>query len=364
MPQKFFLGLLLCFTCSTISFAQQNEKYREVDTFVKTFPINPHNLADLKVLQREIHQKFHQEDELVRAAYVWIASNIIYDCEGYLRDYAIRNPGLYEVSGVIATHKSICAGYATLFKNFCDEFGIECEIVDGFATGIGVDIKKVDPAHLGTNHAWNVVKVDDKWKLIDVTWGSGYVDDDCKTATLRLNEKYFYTEPGAFIKSHFPEDTARQLLFPAFTPQRFVDSIRARVRADSIAAIADSISAREDSIAAARFDRPDSVIRRRVGETIRFYFNTRDSLNTILVTTYHGNNALTYEYPLTPYDSGYFYDYRVTQPGRYKIEVYSIYDTHQDNVTYEGRLFQSYLLRAEPRKKVQAIAPPKKSSAK
>ena len=62
------------------------------------------------------------------------------------------------------------------------------------------------------NHAWNAVKIYDRWYLLDVTWASGSaIDLSRHQRKLDLNS-YFLTEPRKFIQTHLPEDPSWQLL--------------------------------------------------------------------------------------------------------------------------------------------------------
>jgi hypothetical protein len=73
----------------------------------------------------------------------------------------------------------------------------------GFTTGQRSD----GPA----NHAWNAVRIDGRWQLMDPTWGAGYLDNRMRFVRF-FQEHYFLTDPGAFVFDHFPEDPHWQLL--------------------------------------------------------------------------------------------------------------------------------------------------------
>lgn len=60
--------------------------------------------------------------------------------------------------GFLVGRKGICMGYSLTFQLFMDICGIECVTVPG-------------TAHAGTDeHAWNMVKLEDEWYVVDVTW--------------------------------------------------------------------------------------------------------------------------------------------------------------------------------------------------
>lgn len=66
----------------------------------------------------------------------------------------------------------ICEDYAQSFKKLADLLGIESQIVKGYTRNSTQDIGKVPPT---PNHAWNAVKINQKWMMLDATWATGYL---------------------------------------------------------------------------------------------------------------------------------------------------------------------------------------------
>ncbi len=60
--------------------------------------------------------------------------------------------------GFLAGRKGICLGYASTFQLLMDLSGIECVTVRGMSHG-GM-----------SEHAWNLVKLEEEWYAVDVTW--------------------------------------------------------------------------------------------------------------------------------------------------------------------------------------------------
>lgn len=58
--------------------------------------------------------------------------------------------------GILIDKKAVCGGYAKTFKVLADKAGLESVYITGKTNG--------------ESHAWNKVKVNGVWKLIDVTW--------------------------------------------------------------------------------------------------------------------------------------------------------------------------------------------------
>ena len=59
-------------------------------------------------------------------------------------------------SALLSPYSTVCDGYSKAFKMLCDKNGIPCIIVVGYAGNIG--------------HAWNYVKMNNRWYAIDTTW--------------------------------------------------------------------------------------------------------------------------------------------------------------------------------------------------
>jgi transglutaminase/protease-like cytokinesis protein 3 len=67
---------------------------------------------------------------------------------------------------------------------------------------------KSHPAHIGklpkqNDHEWNAVKIDGRWKLIDVTWASGSVSTQTGKFVPEFNDAYYGTAPEVFFSTIF-----------------------------------------------------------------------------------------------------------------------------------------------------------------
>ncbi|MBI3138880.1 MAG: hypothetical protein HYZ15_09870 [Sphingobacteriales bacterium] len=205
--------------------AQSPERYKDIDAFIKSDQLRVTAPGDIRTFGRELKHLYTDDELKARAAFFWITQHIRYDCEGYR-----SGNGIASVEEVLAKQRGVCSGYARLFKLFCDELDVECVIIKGFATGIG--IRTVHPDSLATNHSWNAVKIKGQWKLVDPTWGSGSANEDCTQTFQNLGEFYFLANPAELIRTHFPDSVKWQLLKVPFTATQFSDSIRHWKNAD------------------------------------------------------------------------------------------------------------------------------------
>lgn len=152
------------------------------------------------------------EAESAYLVYKWIGSNIVYDC------YALNHGGIdYTEAGTYKKGKGVCAGYSYIYETMSKSLGLEAEYVVGYSKGAGF-VPGVIPKK--SDHAWNVVKIDSKYYLIDSTWGSGSCDGDNFVQNFR--DFYFCTDPQAFIRTHLPEEKQWQLISPTINLESFV----------------------------------------------------------------------------------------------------------------------------------------------
>lgn len=158
--------------------------------------------------------------EKVRAIFRWITSNISYAVrplpgvnKSALRykplpmDSALALKSVDEIVAytVLQKRTAVCNGYARLFKTLCGYAGIRAELVTGYARA-GWGNFAFRP-----NHTWNAVYIDSAWRLVDVTWASGYVSF-ANEFVQQYDDSYFLPLPERFIYTHYPEDLRWSLL--------------------------------------------------------------------------------------------------------------------------------------------------------
>jgi len=152
----------------------------------------------------------------VRVIHDWMADNIVYDVQGYLSGHL---PG-GSPADVLRTGKSVCQGFGNLFEQMCKLAGLECVTVSGYGRGYSFRLFETEDL-TKSNHAWDAVRIDGRWRLVDVTWDAGYVEGGRYIKEYSLD--HFLAEPSAFVFTHFPEDQAWQLMRPALGVQQFTN---------------------------------------------------------------------------------------------------------------------------------------------
>lgn len=296
----FVLSLIHLLYCLSVP-AQSPAKYKEIDAFIKADQLKVRSLADIRIFGRELKRMYPDDELKARAAFFWLTQHIKYDCEGYRNGNSIYNP-----ADVLATGRAVCSGFARLMKVFCDELGVECVEISGFATGISVD--KVNPDSMMSNHEWNAVKIKGQWKLVDPTWGRGYSNKDCTESWQVLKNEYFLADPAFMISSHFPEEQKWQLMNKPYTAREFADSLVIRKRAVNNGVL------------------PDSLIQKVVGESFLIrLFHTKKFEQIQLQFTDQNSDSVYY----TIYDEvvkdpqGYYsYTCPLKRTGKFRLNVW------------------------------------------
>jgi len=192
----FFILLSLYSFAGTLNF--KNTDFSIIDKHADE--TSPQLKKSIPALVNYLVKPAQNDTEKVRAIFRWITQNIDYDIDAYF-DERLR---IEDPKRVINSGNAVCGGYAVLFKTMCANAGIKSEIVTGWSKGYGETIT-TQP-----NHAWNVVTINNKYYLLDVTWGSGYINEQVKYKK-SFNEHYFLTEPDFFIYDHYPENELWQL---------------------------------------------------------------------------------------------------------------------------------------------------------
>ncbi len=213
----FFISSFSCL------FGQENERFKKVDESIRIF--SQQTITRRDSLVNFVRSSFKDPDERVRAFYTWIALNINYDTQ-LLDHYRLSSGlGLQNLSSSRTQHPDtvfkyrlgVCEGICQLMNACCEKVGIRSRMIGG----ISKVENEVDDKLL---HTWNAVCIDTTWKLLDITWSGGHIN--LKGAYVKkFTDRFFYVEPGVFIKDHWPLDPMWQLLPVAVTRKEFMTGV-------------------------------------------------------------------------------------------------------------------------------------------
>ncbi len=136
----------------------------------------------------------------------------------YIHDYLVDNLdydstynqiGSYTIYGALVEKKCVCEGYAKAFKYLANCAGYECELMQGKATNNSGQTE---------NHAWNCIKLNDKWYEVDVTWDDPIIIGGNGRTNNNIKYRYFLKGTNTFNKDHVLEyqfsDNGKKFLYP------------------------------------------------------------------------------------------------------------------------------------------------------
>ncbi|MDX6748077.1 transglutaminase domain-containing protein [Polaribacter sp. PL03] len=209
---KIKLNILL-FLISFNGFSQKN--FEKIDENARNMDYSPN-----KELAKELTKGLTSDIDKVRSIFIWITDNIEYDFEllnnQELQDKVFTSNNTI-IEHTLKTKKAICSGYSILFKNLCDKVGVESVSIEGISRQFLDRVKRKNEP----DHAWNAVKIDNKWFLLDVTWASG--NGLGNNFEKDFNDYWFLTNPKEFFHSHFPTEQKWSLLNKKLNINEFYD---------------------------------------------------------------------------------------------------------------------------------------------
>ncbi len=191
--------------------AEEPPSYEAIDRHALAAPRQAEQ--SLERLAAYLTRPAQTDREKVRAVYRWVTARIAYDADSF---FAGRTPD-DSPRGVLRARRAVCSGYANLFAALCKQAGVRAVRVVGKARGYGERTGGLGPRD---GHAWNAVRLEGRWWLLDATWGAGHLDG--RKFVRRFSEHYFLTPPDQLIFTHLPDNARWQLLPRPLTAQQFV----------------------------------------------------------------------------------------------------------------------------------------------
>ena len=289
------------------------------------------------VLAQELTLPYSNDLQKVKAIFYWITENISYRTRS-IRSRKKISPALVEETNDTAALKplderiaenvldervAVCDGYARLFKTLCIYSGIQAEVINGYArTDATKRIQRFRP-----NHSWNAVLIDSVWKLLDVTWASGYISWHGGEFVRQLDEQYFLSTPEQFIREHYPDDLRWTLmddppLMPEFLHSPFKQKSFSKYQITS-------------------YNPEKGVIEVSIGDTILIELETENaekdrqvSSDPFLDTTLYSTTTSALLIPSTGMNGKIIYTYIANSP-----TVQWLYILYNDDIILRYRLY-------------------------
>jgi hypothetical protein len=210
MKKLFIAFILLC--CHFLLHAQTD--FENIDALARSMRKSQFDTPE--ALAKALCKDLKTDRDKARAIFTWIADNVRYDFKSmdFVPPKGMSRAEL-EAMRIERTYKKgkgVCEDYSVLYKHMAGAVGLECVLVSG-------NSRSLMSSTLG-DHAWNAVKIDGKWQLLDATWGAGYVEggDDFNQV---FQPGYFFTDPRIFAVNHFPKEEKWQLLDTPLAKEAF-----------------------------------------------------------------------------------------------------------------------------------------------
>lgn len=189
-------GLLILILIVSAKGYGQKYDFSAVDSFA--IHVGKADSLSIPQLSYLLTDRFKDPVLKTRAIYTWIAHNISYDCPAF---HSIGKRKA-DPKDVFRLRKAVCEGYANLFMEMCNQAGVMSLTIDGYARN-GTEI--IAEALQEPNHTWNAVRIGEEWKMVDVTWASGYTDKKVRSFTPQFSDTYFFPDPYKFLLNHYPK---------------------------------------------------------------------------------------------------------------------------------------------------------------
>ena len=209
-PIKYIIAISLLLYCFIPKGMTQTD-FSIIEEHVKNAP-DSIEFDITKLINYLIIPATSKKDKVV-SIYQWLIRNIKYDRVAYRNGNKRINRSNQDI---LKRKKAICWGYSTLFKAMCAEINIPCEVISGY----GRITMNAEPDLESPNHAWNSVKIDSIWYLLDATWDSGGIGG-VSDFEQKYGHNYFLTPPKYFLVNHLPADPNWQLLECPIIPEEY-----------------------------------------------------------------------------------------------------------------------------------------------
>jgi transglutaminase/protease-like cytokinesis protein 3 len=189
----------------------------------------------------------------------------------------------------------------------CSIAGIESVFINGH--GRTYNLTDARP-----NHAWNAVRLNDKWYLCDVTWASGWVDSDVQRFFKQYNDAYFLTELSLFICNHYPLEKRWSL---SKDPPSLKDFYRSTFRATGY--IENKINS---------YSPTNDILRIKLNEKFRLAFTSNadkidDEVSVVVTNQGDNKERLKEKIQLTRNKVGeYVLEFPLTKKGSFYVRIY------------------------------------------
>lgn len=130
--------------------------------------VTEEDMENIRTKAEEITAGISDDYHKAKAIYEWVCANITYDSS------TSGNSQNQLPQTVLETKKAMCDGYAQITQALLISIDIPCAFIVGYSPGNSADYLSDDSSLFNSysNHAWNAAYIDERWVLIEPTWGN------------------------------------------------------------------------------------------------------------------------------------------------------------------------------------------------
>jgi hypothetical protein len=165
--------------------------------------------STLLPLALSITQNRANDSDKIVAIYQWMSAHLEYDFESVINERkGIPMPDSFQQPAIaIRRKRAVCDGYSRIFRDFCQLNGVFATSIIGYTSFNDL----TDSAQV--LHAWNAVKVNNNWYLMDVTWEDAEFDFQQKRTTLLADAtKKIKFSPHENLLKHIAKKRSHRLV--------------------------------------------------------------------------------------------------------------------------------------------------------
>lgn len=179
---------------------REYEKERAVSEALRATPAIESDEDEIYYLAQVICANAQTDYEKLEAIHDWVCDNIWYDRDKLSSTATVP----YAATKVLKNRSAVCLGFSTLTAALCRSVGIPCNVVSGYALGIGEDTQWSEETVNTTeqNHAWNEAYVDGRWVILDTTWDCMNKIENGEKTSGKATNIYFDANIDFFSSNH------------------------------------------------------------------------------------------------------------------------------------------------------------------
>lgn len=177
------------------------EQDRSISEALKNTPSIQKERASILSIAQQVTEGIESDYDKALALHDWVCTYMYYDIDNL---NAEETPPYY-ADEIIKTQRAVCLGFATLYAALCRSIDIPCNVVSGYALGVGEDTEWTQETITTDyqNHAWNEVYVDGRWVIVDTTWDTtNKIESGVMTKGAEVSHLYFDSNLQFFSQTH------------------------------------------------------------------------------------------------------------------------------------------------------------------